>query len=88
MLKQDDANVDRILMEERAVNVNLAFGTSLIVNDASAMVMLKVVIPRLVRVSIAEIILLDTIVIDALRHIMVILGSVWTFHVERVLAQV
>ena len=88
MLKQDDANVDRILMEERAVNVNLAFGTSLIVNDASAMAMLKVVIPRLVRVSIAEIILLDTIVIDALRHIMVILGSVWIFHVERVLAQV
>lgn len=75
-------------MEERAVNVNLAFGTSLIVNDASAMAMLKVVIPRLVRVSIAEIILLDTIVIDALRHIMVILGSVWTFHVERVLVQV
>lgn len=76
MLKQDDANVDRILMEERAVNVNLAFGISLIVNDANAMAMLKVVIPRLVRVSIAETILLDTIVIDALRHIMVILGSV------------
>lgn len=88
MLKQDDASADRILMEEHAVNVNLAFGTSLIVNDASAMAMLKVVIPRLVRVSIAEIILLDTIVIDALRHIMVILGSVWTFHVERVLVQV
>ena len=76
MLKQDDASVDRILMEERAVNVNLAFGISLIVNDANAMAMLKVVIPRLVRVSIAETILLDTIVIDALRHIMVILGSV------------
>lgn len=88
MLKQDDANVDRILMEEHAVNVNLAFGISLIVNDVSAMVMLKVVIPRLVRVSIAEIILLGTIVIDALRHIMAILGSVWTFHVERALVQV
>lgn len=88
MLRQVDANVDRILTAELAVNVSLAFGTFLIASDVNVMDMLRVVIPRLGLVSIVAIIQLGTIAIVATTHTMVIPESVQIFHAELVLVRV
>jgi hypothetical protein len=62
--------VIQILMEENVINVNLAFGISLIVNHATVMDMLKLVTLKLVNVINVKILHLVQIVIDVLKDIM------------------